>query len=93
MRVFLYSEQMFTVQKVYSGFSTRCNVWGRDAADPTAYAHLLGQVIEAFGADQVLGGTDSIRYRTSQGQIDAFRRLESPEVLVENTGTRRSRGR
>jgi hypothetical protein len=39
---------MFTMRKVYSGFSTRCNVWGRDAADPTACAHLLGQVIEAF---------------------------------------------
>jgi len=30
--------------------------------NPTACAHLLGQVIDAFGADHVLWGTDSIWY-------------------------------
>ncbi len=51
--------------------------------DPIACAHLLGQVIEAFGADHVLWGTDSIWYGTPQWQIEAFRRFEIPEALVE----------
>src|SRR5712691_5574825 len=54
--------------------------------NPTACAHLLGQVIGAFGADHVLWGTDSIWYGTPQWQIDAFRRFEMPEALVEKHG-------
>jgi len=54
--------------------------------DPTACAHLLGQVVEAFGADHVLWGTDSIWYGTPQWQIEAFRRFEIPEALVEKHG-------
>jgi predicted TIM-barrel fold metal-dependent hydrolase len=50
--------------------------------NPTACAHLLGQVIEAFGADHVLWGTDSIWYGTPQWQIEAFRRFEIPEALI-----------
>jgi uncharacterized protein len=51
--------------------------------NPTACAHLLGQVIDAFGADHVLWGTDSIWYGTPQWQIEAFRRFEIPEALLE----------
>jgi predicted TIM-barrel fold metal-dependent hydrolase len=51
--------------------------------NPTACAHLLGQMIAAFGADHVLWGTDSIWYGTPQWQIDAFRRFEIPTELVE----------
>jgi uncharacterized protein len=54
--------------------------------DPTACAHLLGQVVDAFGADHVLWGTDSIWYGTPQWQIEAFRRFEIPEALVEKHG-------
>src|SRR6266567_3839926 len=54
--------------------------------NPTACAHLLGQIIAAFGADHVLWGTDSIWYGTPQWQIEAFRRCEIPEVLVEKHG-------
>jgi len=54
--------------------------------NPTACAHLLGQIIAAFGADHVLWGTDSIWYGTPQWQIEAFRRFEIPEVLVEKHG-------
>jgi len=53
---------------------------------PTACAHLLGQVIDAFGADHVLWGTDSIWYGTPQWQIEAFRRFEIPDALVERHG-------
>jgi len=51
--------------------------------NPTACAHLLGQVITAFGADHVLWGTDSIWYGTPQWQIEAFRRFEIPDALIE----------
>jgi predicted TIM-barrel fold metal-dependent hydrolase len=54
--------------------------------NPTACAHLLGQIIGAFGADHVLWGTDSIWYGTPQWQIEAFRRFEMPEALVEKHG-------
>jgi uncharacterized protein len=54
--------------------------------NPAACAHLLGQVIEAFGADHVLWGTDSIWYGSPQWQIDAFRRFEIPQALIEKHG-------
>src|SRR5215475_13327867 len=54
--------------------------------NPTACAHLLGQVITAFGADHVLWGTDSIWYGTPQWQIDAFRRFEIPDALLDKNG-------
>jgi hypothetical protein len=54
--------------------------------NPTACAHLLGQVIDAFGPDHVLWGTDSIWYGTPQWQIDAFRRFEIPAALADQHG-------
>jgi uncharacterized protein len=54
--------------------------------NPTACAHLLGQLIDAFGADHVLWGTDSIWYGTPQWQIEAFRRFEIPDALIEKHG-------
>ena len=54
--------------------------------NPTACAHLLGQVITAFGADHVLWGTDSIWYGTPQWQIEAFRRFEISDALIEKHG-------
>jgi predicted TIM-barrel fold metal-dependent hydrolase len=54
--------------------------------NPTACAHLLGQAIAAFGADHVLWGTDSIWYGTPQWQIEAFRRFEIPDALVQKHG-------
>ena len=51
--------------------------------NPTACAHLLGQMVDAFGVDHVLWGTDSIWYGTPQWQIEAFRRFEIPDALIE----------
>ena len=56
--------------------------------NPTACAHLLGQSIDTFGADHVLWGTDSIWYGTPQWQIEAFRRFEIPQTLVDAHGYR-----
>ncbi len=54
--------------------------------NPTACAHLLGQIIATFGADHVLWGTDSIWYGTPQWQIEAFRRFEIPQALIDAHG-------
>jgi uncharacterized protein len=53
---------------------------------PEICAHLLGQILDAFGADHVLWGTDSIWYGSPQWQIEAFRRFEIPPQLVERNG-------
>jgi len=50
---------------------------------PSICAHLLGQIIGAFGVDHVLWGTDSIWYGTPQWQIEAFRRFQIPDQLIE----------
>ena len=50
---------------------------------PAACAHLLGQIIQTFGADHVLWGTDSIWYGTPQWQIEAFRRFQIPDQLID----------
>jgi uncharacterized protein len=49
---------------------------------PAICAHLLGQIIDAFGADHVLWGTDSIWYGTPQWQIEAFRRFQIPDEIA-----------
>jgi predicted TIM-barrel fold metal-dependent hydrolase len=54
--------------------------------NPAACAHVLGQLIGAFGVDHVLWGTDSIWYGTPQWQIEAFRRFQIPDALVERQG-------
>lgn len=54
--------------------------------NPTACAHLFGQIIDTFGADHVLWGTDSIWYGTPQWQIEAFRRFEIPQALIDAHG-------
>ena len=54
--------------------------------NPTACAHLIGQLIDTFGSDHVLWGTDSIWYGTPQWQIEAFRRFEIPQALVDRHG-------
>ncbi len=50
---------------------------------PSICAHLLGQIIQAFGVDHVLWGTDSIWYGTPQWQIEALRRFEIPADMAE----------
>jgi len=50
---------------------------------PSICAHLLGRIIQAFGIDHVLWGTDSIWYGTPQWQIEAFRRFQIPEAFIE----------
>jgi predicted TIM-barrel fold metal-dependent hydrolase len=53
---------------------------------PELCAHLLGQIIGAFGVEHVLWGTDSIWYGGPQWQIEAFRRFVIPDRLIERSG-------
>ena len=43
-------------------------------------------IIQSFGADHVLGVTDSIWWGSPQWQIEALRRLEMPESLMKQFG-------
>lgn len=51
--------------------------------EPVICAHLLGQILSAFGEDHVVWGTDAIWSGTPQWQIEAFRRFQIPDALQE----------
>ena len=53
---------------------------------PEIAGHLLGQIIDAFGADHVLWGTDCIWWGSPQWLIEAFRRFQIPEKLQDRYG-------
>ena len=53
---------------------------------PRLAAYMLGLMIDAFGDDRVLWGTDSIWWGSPQWQIEAFRRLEMPDDLMQRFG-------
>jgi predicted TIM-barrel fold metal-dependent hydrolase len=53
---------------------------------PEICGHLLGQIIDAFGADHVIWGTDCIWWGSPQWLIEAFRRFQIPENLQEQFG-------
>ena len=56
------------------------------SSEPLICAHLLGEIIATFGVDHVLWGTDSIWYGSPQWQIEAFRRFQMPDALIEQKG-------
>jgi predicted TIM-barrel fold metal-dependent hydrolase len=53
---------------------------------PALCAYMLGLMIDAFGEDHVLWGTDSIWWGSPQWQIQAFRRLQMPEDFQKRFG-------
>ncbi|MEW6212293.1 MAG: amidohydrolase family protein [Acidobacteriota bacterium] len=53
---------------------------------PLLCAYILGLMIDAFGEDGVLWGTDSVWWGSPQWQIEAFRRFEMPEDLMKRFG-------
>src|SRR5438093_11673534 len=58
------------------------------SASPLLAAHVLGMIIDAFGPDHVLWGTDSIWWGSPQWQVEAFRRFTMPEPLMKTFGYR-----
>lgn len=53
---------------------------------PREAAHVLGKLINHFGAENVIWGTDSIWYGSAQPLIDAFRAFQIPEDMCEEFG-------
>lgn len=53
---------------------------------PLECAHVLGTLVRDLGADYVMWGTDSLLWGNPQWQIDAFRRFQIPDELVEGHG-------
>ena len=50
---------------------------------PEAAAHVLGKLLQTFGEDNVIWGTDSIWYGPTRPVVDAFRAFRIPERLCE----------
>jgi len=53
---------------------------------PRLCAYVLGMMLEAFGPDHILWGTDSIWWGSPQWQIEAFRRFQIPDDLRTRFG-------
>jgi uncharacterized protein len=53
---------------------------------PMLCGHVLGMLVQTFGADHVLWGTDSIWWGSPQWQIEALRRFTMPESLMKRFG-------
>ena len=49
--------------------------------NPSAAAHLLGQLMGALGSSKIVWGTDSVWWGSPQWQIDAFKVLQIPESI------------
>jgi hypothetical protein len=53
---------------------------------PMECAHVLGTLLRDIGPDYVMWGTDSLLWGNPQWQIDAFRKFQIPDQLVEGYG-------
>jgi predicted TIM-barrel fold metal-dependent hydrolase len=53
---------------------------------PVDCAHVLGTLLRDVGSDYVMWGTDSLLWGNPQWQIDAFRRFQIPDELIEGHG-------
>ena len=53
---------------------------------PMLCCHVLGMILDAFGPDHVLWGTDSVWWGSPQWQIEALRRLEMPAQSTKQFG-------
>jgi uncharacterized protein len=53
---------------------------------PMLCAYILGMMLDAFGEDHILWGTDSIWWGSPQWQIEAFRRFQMPDELTKRFG-------
>jgi hypothetical protein len=53
---------------------------------PLECAHVLGTLLRDLGPDNVMWGTDSLLWGNPQWQIEAFRKFQIPDQLVEGHG-------
>jgi uncharacterized protein len=54
--------------------------------DPVRYAVLIGNLLEGFGPDHILWGTDTPVIGPPRWQIEAFQTFTIPDALVEQRG-------
>ena len=62
------------------------STWRGVMSDPNQAAHVLGKLLQQFGPDNVVWGTDSIWYGSPQDQIQAFRAFEITPEFQERYG-------
>jgi predicted TIM-barrel fold metal-dependent hydrolase len=55
-------------------------------SSPRLAAAMIGQMVNNMGADHVVWGSDSVWYGSPQWQIEAFRRLEVPDDIMQKMG-------
>ena len=55
-------------------------------ANPRMAAAVVGSLVNGLGADHVVWGTDSVWYGSPQWQIEAMRRLEIPDEMMQKQG-------
>jgi hypothetical protein len=55
-------------------------------AAPETAAHVLGKLVTHLGPDHVIWGTDSLWWGSPQWQIEALRRFQIPDRLLEGYG-------
>ena len=74
----------FGVSNVYAEIGT--SFGSTVVAYPRLATAMLGRLIQGMGVDHVLWGTDSVFYGSPQWQIEALRRLEIPDDLMQSQG-------
>jgi len=76
--------ERFGVTNVYADVGTS---FGQGAVtEPRLAAALMAILVKGLGEDRVLWGTDSVWWGSPQWQIEAFRRIETPEDLQTRFG-------
>jgi predicted TIM-barrel fold metal-dependent hydrolase len=76
--------EKFGVDNVYAElgttFASTC------VTNPRFCAAVVGQLVNEMGEDRVVWGTDSVWYGSPQWQIEAMRRIEIPDDMMEAKG-------
>jgi predicted TIM-barrel fold metal-dependent hydrolase len=53
---------------------------------PTAWSHIIGQLLKFLGDDRIVWGSDSLWYGSPQWQIEAFWRFQIPKEIRKKWG-------
>jgi predicted TIM-barrel fold metal-dependent hydrolase len=61
-------------------------------ASPRLAGAMIGQMVNTMGEDHVVWGSDSVWYGSPQWQIEAFRRLEVPDDIMQKMGWKKKLG-
>ena len=62
------------------------SLWRYFMGRPDEAAHVMGKLLQTFGEERIIWGTDSIWYGSPQDQIQAFRAFEISEEYQERFG-------